>query len=187
MCGNTPSDEHQQTHCEEDIERFFAQLLCRYRSPIVNLAYQLLGDRDEAEDVAQDTFVQAFLHLKRFRGQSSLFTWLYRIAVNACRMRLRKRRPLPLSDVHRPDETGFDEQAWMLKQQVDEVLRRLPQPLREVLILREMHELSYEEIAQVLRIPVGTVRSRLFTARQRFAEMWKRTEGEVPEHKADAH
>ncbi len=174
--GETPSDQHQQPHGEEDIERFFAQLLCRYRSPIVNLAYQLLGDRDEAEDVAQDTFVQAFLHLKRFRGQSNLFTWLYRIAVNACRMRLRKRRPLPLPDVERSADSGFDEQVWILKQQVDEVLRRLPEPLREVLILREMHELSYEQIAQVLRIPVGTVRSRLFTARQRFAELWKQME-----------
>ena len=187
MRGESSGDEHQQPRCEEEAEQFFAQLLRRYRRPIVNLAYQLLGDHDEAEDVAQDTFVQAFLHLKRFRGQSSLFTWLYRIAVNACRMRLRKRRPLPLSDVHHPDEAGFDEQAWVLKQQVDEVLRRLPEPLREVLILREMHELSYEEIAQVLRIPVGTVRSRLFTARQRFAELWQETEGDLPEHKADAH
>ncbi|MDW8322349.1 MAG: sigma-70 family RNA polymerase sigma factor [Armatimonadota bacterium] len=64
----------------------------------------------------------------------------------------------------------------MLKQQVDEALSQLPEPLREVLILREMHELSYEQIAQVLRIPVGTVRSRLFTARQRFAELWREKE-----------
>ncbi|GIV16383.1 MAG: RNA polymerase sigma-H factor [Armatimonadota bacterium] len=180
MRGETSSDEHQQSHCEEDTEQFFAQLLRRYRNPIVNLAYQLLGDRDEAEDVAQETFVQAFLHLNRFRGQSSLFTWLYRIAVNACRMRQRKHRPLPLSDVQHPEDAGFDERAWVLKQQVDEVLCRLPDPLREVLILREMHELSYEEIAQVLQIPVGTVRSRLFAARQRFAELWKQMEGEAP-------
>lgn len=178
MCDKASREECMQPQCEEDTERFFAQLLRRYRNPIVNLAYQMLGDRDEAEDVAQETFVQAFLHLKRFRGGSSLFTWLYRIAVNACRMRLRKRRPLPLSDVQHPDDTGFDERAWALKQQVDEVLRQLPEPLREVLILREMHELSYEEIAQVLRIPVGTVRSRLFTARQRFAELWRAEETE---------
>lgn len=178
MHDEASCEEHVQPQCEENTEQFFAHLLRRYRNPIVNLAYQMLGDRDEAEDVAQETFVQAFLHLHRFRGQSGLFTWLYRIAINVCRMRLRKRRPLPLSDVQHPDDTGFDERAWVLKQQVDEVLRQLPEPLREVLILREIHEMSYEEIALVLRIPVGTVRSRLFTARQRFAELWRAEETE---------
>ncbi|MGC8785682.1 MAG: sigma-70 family RNA polymerase sigma factor, partial [Armatimonadota bacterium] len=85
VCDEESGKEYQQPLCEEDIEQLFAQLLRRYRNPIVNLAYQMLGDRDEAEDVAQETFVQAFVHLKRFRGQSSLFTWLYRVAVNACR------------------------------------------------------------------------------------------------------
>jgi len=90
-----------------------------------------------------------------------------------CRMCLRKRRPLPLPDALPSDEQGYDEQTWLLKQQVDDVLHQLPEPLREVLILREMHEMSYEEIAQTLGIPVGTVRSRLFAARQRFAQLWK--------------
>lgn len=159
MAQETPHEDIPKPPCADETEAFFAQLLCRYHTPIVNIAYQLLDDRDEAEDVAQETFVQAFLHLKRFRGQAGVFTWLYRIAVNACRMRLRKRRPLPLSAVPPPADEGFDEQAWLLKQQVDEALRQLPEPLHEILILREMHELSYEEIAQVLRIPVGTVRS----------------------------
>jgi len=178
VCDEASCNEQQQPFGEEDTERFFAQLLRRYRNPIVNIAYQLLGDRDEAEDVAQETFVQAFVHLKRFRRQSSLFTWLYRIAVNACRMRLRKKRPLPLLDEHRPENAGFDEAAWMLKQQVDETLRQLPEPLREVLILREMHELSYEQMAQVLGVPVGTVRSRLHAARQRFAQLWEQQQKE---------
>ncbi len=178
MHEEAPCEQHQQPLCEEDTEQLFAQLMRRYRQPLVNLAYQLLGDRDEAEDVAQETFVQAYLHLARFRGQSSLFTWLYRIAVNACRMRLRRRRPLPLTEEGRSLQDGriLDEQQWQLKQQVDEVMQQMPEPLREVLILREMHELSYEEIAEVLQVPVGTVRSRLFTARQRFAEIWRRTQ-----------
>lgn len=178
MEQETPFGDREKSPCAEETEKLFAQLLRRYRTPIVNLAYQMIGDRDEAEDVAQETFVQAFLHLKRFRGQSGIFTWLYRIAVNACRMRLRKRRALPLSEVPPTAGEGFDERTWLLKQQVDEVLRQMPEPLREVLILREMHELSYEEIAQVLQIPVGTVRSRLFTARQRFAQIWKEYETE---------
>lgn len=168
----------QPLSCEEETERLFADLLRRYRGPLVNLAYQLLGDRDEAEDVAQETFVQAYLYLQRFRGEANLFTWLYRIAVNACRMRLRKRRPVTLQNEPSAPDGAFDERTWIRKQRVDEVLRQLPEPLREVLILREIHELSYEEIAQVLGIPVGTVRSRLFTARQRFAERWKAEETE---------
>lgn len=176
MDGEAPCESHEQPCCDEETNQLFADLLRRYRSPIVNLAYQLLGDRDEAEDVAQETFVQAFLNLQRFRGRSSLFTWLYRIAINACRMRQRKKRAYPLQFDCRADDQGFDEQAWILKQQVDEVLRQLPDPLREVLILREMHELSYEEIARVLGIPTGTVRSRLFSARHRFAELWRETQ-----------
>lgn len=173
MAQETSSEATQEQPCAEETNQLFAQLLRRYRTPIVNLAYQMLGDRDEAEDVAQETFVQAFLQMHRFRGQSQWFTWLYRIAINACRMRLRKRRPLPLPDALPSDEQGFDEQTWLLKQQVDDVLHQLPERLREVLILREMHEMSYEEIAQTLGIPVGTVRSRLFAARQRFAQLWK--------------
>lgn len=157
-------------------DQLFAELLRRYRLPLVNLAYQLLGDRDEAEDVAQETFVQAFLHLQRFRNKANLFTWLYRIAVNACRMRLRRRRPLPLENEPSALDDAMDEHAWIRKHRVDEVLRQLPEPLREVLILREIHELGYEEIAQVLGIPIGTVRSRLFAARQRFAQLWKAEE-----------
>ncbi|MDW8322348.1 MAG: sigma-70 family RNA polymerase sigma factor [Armatimonadota bacterium] len=108
MDDGTCCEQHRRPFREEDTEHLFAELLRRYRNPIVNLAYQLLRDRDEAEDVAQETFVQAFLHLKRFRGQSSLFTWLYRIAVNACRMRFRKARPLPISYVCQPIERGLE-------------------------------------------------------------------------------
>ncbi|MGC8784463.1 MAG: sigma-70 family RNA polymerase sigma factor, partial [Armatimonadota bacterium] len=85
---------------------------------------------------------------------------------------------LPLLEEHCHENTGFDESAWLLKQQVDEALSRLPETLREVLILREMHELSYEQIAQVLRVPVGTVRSRLHAARRQFAQLWEQQQKE---------
>lgn len=155
----------------------FALLLQRYRNRIFNLAWQLLGDRDEAEDVAQETFLQAFEHLHEFRGESQISTWLYRIAVNACMMRLRQRKfvePLP-EDYEPVDEIDWRkvEEQILLKRRIDEVLTRLPENLRLVLILREIHELSYEEIAQVLSIPIGTVRSRLFEARKKFAQIWQ--------------
>jgi RNA polymerase sigma-70 factor (ECF subfamily) len=155
----------------------FSCLVERYRNRIVNLAWQLLGNRDDAEDAAQETFLLAFERLSDFRGESQFSTWLYRIAINICKMKMRQRKPVePLPEDYEPIEE-FDrrevESRILLKRQIDEVLARLPEPLRLVLILREMHELSYEEIAQTLSIPVGTVRSRLFEARKKFAQIWR--------------
>lgn len=161
--------------CSGDLEAF-NELVKRYRNRIFNLAWQLLGDRDEAEDVAQEVFLHAFEHIGDFHYSSQVFTWLYRIAVNACKMRFRKRRPIePLSDESETYTNDWQEieKQWILKRQIDIALSRLPENLRFVLVLREMHELSYEEIAQVLGIPIGTVRSRLFEARKRFAQIWR--------------
>lgn len=160
--------------CSGDLEAF-NELVKRYRNRIFNLAWQLLGDRDEAEDVAQEVFLHAFEHIGDFRYSSQVFTWLYRIAVNACKMRLRKRRPIEPLDECEPCDIDWQEveKRWILKRQVDIALSRLPEKLRLVLVLREMHELSYEEIAQVLSVPVGTVRSRLFEARKKFAQIWR--------------
>jgi len=163
--------------CRSGDAEAFAQLVRKYRDRIFNLAWQLLGNRDDAEDVAQETFLQAYEHLHQFRGESPIFPWLYRIAVNACMMKLRQRKFVePLPDDHEPaDEIDWHEveERVLLKQRIDRVLARLPENLRLVLILREVHQLSYDEIAQVLSIPVGTVRSRLFEARKKFAQIWR--------------
>jgi RNA polymerase sigma-70 factor (ECF subfamily) len=164
-----------------DLEAF-AQLVQRYRNRIFNLAWQLLGNRDDAEDVTQETFLQAFEHLSEFRGEAQMLTWLYRIAVNACKMKMRQRRfiePLP-EDFEPAEEIDWSavEERWLLKRKIDTVLAKLSEPLRLVLVLREMHELSYEEIASVLGIPVGTVRSRLFEARRKFAQIWREIFGD---------
>ncbi|MEZ8221494.1 RNA polymerase sigma-70 factor, ECF subfamily [Candidatus Fervidibacteria bacterium JGI MDM2 JNZ-1-D12] len=163
--------------CRTGDEEALAQLVQRYRDRIFNLAWQLLGNRDDAEDVAQETFLHAFEHLHEFRGESQIFTWLYRIAVNLCMMRLRQRKFLePLPEDYEPaDEIDWQKvgERILLKRRIDKVLVCLPEQLRLVLVLREMHELSYEEISQVLSIPIGTVRSRLFEARKRFAQIWR--------------
>jgi RNA polymerase sigma-70 factor (ECF subfamily) len=111
-----------------------------------------------------------------------MLTWLYRIAVNACKMKMRQRRfiePLP-EDFEPAEEIDWNavEERWLLKRKIDTVLAKLSEPLRLVLVLREMHELSYEEIASVLGIPVGTVRSRLFEARRKFAQIWREMFGD---------
>lgn len=169
------SDNELVAKCRSGDLEAFDELVKRYRNRIFNLSWQLLGDRDEAEDVAQEVFLHAFEHMGDFRYSSQVFTWLYRIAVNACKMRLRKRRPIEPLDECEPCDIDWHEveERWILKRQVDIALSRLPEKLRIVLVLREMHELSYEEIAQVLSVPVGTVRSRLFEARKKFAQIWR--------------
>ncbi len=176
------SDSDLLALCRIGDEEALAQLVRRYRDRIFNLAWQLLGNKDDAEDVTQETFLQAFEHLSDFRGDSQISTWLYRIAVNTCMMKLRQRKsvePLP-EDYELAEEIDWRsvEERILLKQQVDRVLARLPEPLRLVLVLREMHELSYDEVAQVLGIPVGTVRSRLFEARRKFAQIWRELFGQ---------
>jgi RNA polymerase sigma-70 factor (ECF subfamily) len=152
----------------------FGILLNRYRDRIINLAYQLLRNRDDAEDVAQEVFTKAFTSIRSFRAESQLFTWLYRITLNLCLER--KRRAKPHENYEEQDligaSAGCAEQVGT-NLAVQEVLAALSPPLQAVLILREMHDLSYEEVAAVLNIPVGTVRSRLSEGRRKFKEQWK--------------
>lgn len=182
-CDDQGDEEAPLAHARGGNVDVFAELIRRYRDRIFNLAWQLLGDRDDAEDVAQETFLRAFEHWHEFRGDAQVFTWLYRIAINACKMRLRQRRFVELlPDDHEPaDEINWRdvEERWLLKRRIDAVLSRLPEPLRLVLLLRELHDLRYDEIAKVLNIPVGTVRSRLFEARKRFAQIWGEMFGDV--------
>jgi RNA polymerase sigma-70 factor (ECF subfamily) len=176
------SESELLARCRTGDLEAFAQLVQRYRNRIFNLAWQLLGNRDDAEDVAQETFLHAFEHLSEFRGDAQMLTWLYRIAINACKMKMRQRRfiePLP-EDFEPAEEIDWSEveERWLLKRKIDAVLAKLSEPLRLVLVLREMHELSYDEIASVLCIPVGTVRSRLFEARRKFAQIWREMFGD---------
>jgi len=153
-------------------EAAFTWLLERYRSRAVRLAAQVLHRPDEAEDAAQEAFIRAFRGIRTFRGESRFNTWLYHIVLRVCLDRRRLKRwdsevqwddTLPLAA---PPDAG---DTRML---VRALLDRLSPPMRAALVLREMEGLDYEEIAHVLDIPVGTVRSRLNTARTRFREMW---------------
>jgi RNA polymerase sigma-70 factor (ECF subfamily) len=158
-----------------------AELVADHQRMVVQLAMNLLGDRDEALDVSQEVFLRVFRTIHRFRGQSSLRTWIYRIAVNQARNRYRfwRRR-------HRADQVSLDAhvaahgeflsggEAWPdqmlarkeLAARLEGALDRLPFDQRSVIILREVDGLSYEEIAYSLGVAVGTVKSRLTRARQ---------------------
>jgi RNA polymerase sigma-70 factor (ECF subfamily) len=150
----------------------FSELVCIHADGIRNVIYRLYGDTQLAEDAAQETFIQAWLHLSSYRPQTSLRNWLYRIAVNAATDMLRKEKrilphaleDLPLKDPQPGPEALFsrEERAALIQKAV----LSLPDACRAVLVLREYEELSYQEIADALEIPVGTVMSRLNYARK---------------------
>ena len=159
----------------------FADLVAEHQRMVVQLAMNLLGDRDEALDLSQEVFLRVFRTIQRFRGQSSLRTWIYRIAVNQARNRHRfwRRR-------HRADQVSLDEHVAAygeflssngatpdrilaqkeLAERLQSALDRLPFDQRTAIVLREVDGLSYDEIAFSLGVAVGTVKSRLTRARQ---------------------
>jgi RNA polymerase sigma-70 factor, ECF subfamily len=155
-------------------EAAFDELVERHRARIYGLVCRLVGV-GEAEDLAQDAFVAAYKSLPSFRGDSAFGTWLYRIAIHTCSHHLRRKRPDSLElDEREPDERREgDPEARAMQRELQGVVRRaingLPYKLKTVVVLRDMHGMSYEEIAGAVGCPIGTVRSRLHYASQRLA------------------
>jgi RNA polymerase sigma-70 factor (ECF subfamily) len=159
----------------------FDLLVLRYQHKVVKLVARLLRDPTEAEGVAQEAFVKAYRALASFRGDSAFYTWLYRIAVNTARnaMASRQRRPLDYeADLSETEQSAVASrmshsdtpEATALSDEIHATVNRavadLPEDLRTAIILREIEGLSYEEIAAAMDCPVGTVRSRIFRARE---------------------
>jgi len=158
----------------------FDVLVLKYQNKIIQLIYRYVHDPDEAKDVAQDAFIKAYKAIGRFRGDSAFYTWLYRIAINTAKNHLVAggRRP-PRSDIDAQDAeqyegaTGLKEYATPerlllrdeIQQAIASAIDELPDDLRTAITLRELEGLSYEEIAQTMDCPIGTVRSRIFRAR----------------------
>lgn len=153
----------------------FEGLVHRYQDRLYAAMFQVVGSAEEAEDVVQDAFVRAFLKLHTFQNNSQFFTWLYRIAFNSALSRIRRRRGTTSLDQTREvlgeEPSGGDEapDARLLQdERIDMVrtaLRRLSDDHRAILVLREMEDHAYEQIAEILEISIGTVRSRLSRAR----------------------
>jgi len=179
-------------------ERAFNDLVRAYERRVFGLVLRMLGQRAEAEDLTQEVFVQVFKAIGTFRGESKLSTWIYRIAVNLCKNRakyLRVRhageqdqlddvaerlppsqaRHANVAQVDRPDEA-------VAGRQVEEIVRRsiaeVDESFRECLILCDVEELPYEEIAEITQLPVGTVKSRIFRGRAQLRELVERKLGE---------
>jgi RNA polymerase sigma-70 factor (ECF subfamily) len=154
----------------------FSELVCLHAEGVRNVVYRLYGDAHLAEDAAQETFIQAWLRLASYRPQTSLRNWLYRIAVNAATDMLRKEKrilpqaleDLPLQDPQPGPEAHFSREERTAL--IQKAVLSLPDACRAVLMLREYEGLSYQEIADTLDIPVGTVMSRLNYARKLLRE-----------------
>jgi RNA polymerase sigma-70 factor (ECF subfamily) len=156
----------------------YGQLVERFQDRLYNAMLQVVNSHDEAEDVVQDSFVQAYIKLDTFQGNSKFFTWLYRIAFNNALSRQRRKRS-DLSIEQSREITGSDpedrlespEEPLLREERVALVHRALDllsQEHRAILVLREMEDLAYEEIAEILGINIGTVRSRLSRARSQL-------------------
>ena len=162
-------------------KKAFDILVIKYQHKLAKLVTPYVRDRDDVLDVVQESFIKAYKALPRFRGESAFYTWLYRIAINTAKNYLtaQSRRP-PRSDVDAADAEYYDggsilhdnstPEAAMsrqeIKQAIDRAIANLPEELKTAVTLREFEAMSYDEIAEVMDCPVGTVRSRIFRARE---------------------
>lgn len=174
------SDEELVKRASKGDSRAFDLLVKKYQHRIFALISRYVRDQDEVQDVAQEAFIKAWRALPRFRGDSQFYTWLYRIAVNTAKNHLvaRGRRP-PNSDIDAEEAEQFissgglhdsgTPESILMSQQLAEVIAEaieaLPSELRTAVTLREFEGLSYEDISVIMECPVGTVRSRIFRAR----------------------
>ena len=147
----------------------FTELVCRHQASIVSLTYRMCGDLRLAEDAAQEAFVRVWQNLNNYKPQYAFRSWLYRIATNAALDFLRRERPTTELDTLALADPGITPERSVEDNQravhVRRAIAQLSEPLRVVLVLREYQELTYQEIADTLDIPVGTVMSRLNSAR----------------------
>lgn len=174
------TDQQLVERVQKGDKRAFDLLVLKYQHKMISVVSRYIHDSHEVYDVVQEAFIKAYRALGNFRGDSQFYTWLYRIAINTAKNYLvsRGRRPPAtdvdvvdaeyysgsdlLKDVDTPENNLFRDE---LKAEVDRAMRELPEDLRTAVTLRELEGLSYEEIADVMGCPVGTVRSRIFRAR----------------------
>ncbi len=168
----------------EGDERAFREILERYRQKILAICLRMLRNSTEAEEAAQDSFVKIYLHLKDFDPQRGFMAWAAGITINECRDRLRsrarfKRRFREITDTDMdqtqvPADISYEKKRHV--EAVENAVEKLPEKLKEVLVLRAYADHSYEEIARVLKIRIGTVMSRLYRARTKLTDMLERGE-----------
>lgn len=166
-----PSDADLVRRFVAGDERSFQSLVERHERRVYNLAYRILGRREDARDATQDVFLACYRRLGTFRGEAAFTTWLHRIAVNACYDVLRKRGPEHPGGEEPPEPPPMPDHSDQAIAAVDvqRALLTVPIEFREVLVMHDVQGFAYEEVAQMLSIPLGTVKSRLHRARVALA------------------
>jgi RNA polymerase sigma-70 factor (ECF subfamily) len=184
-----PDDHRLIADCLQGRTAAFGELVRRYQDRLYHCVYRLVDNAEDAQDVVQDAFLNAYQSLDRFKGDSQFFTWLYRIAFNTSISLKRKQRvvlalktsrtgsgasePLDPSESSRPD---YPLEKADQERRVQRALNRLSPEHRAVLILKDMEGQKYEAMAEILQVPVGTVRSRLHRARLELRKLLQREE-----------
>lgn len=179
--GERETDQLLVKRVQKGDKRAFDLLVGKYQHKIVSLISRYVSDHAEALDVSQEAFIKAYKAIGRFRGDSAFYTWMYRIAINTAKNHLvsQSRRP-PSSDVDAQDAEQFQvdtrlkdrgsPEHELLKEEIErtihDAISELPDDLRVAITLREMEGMSYEDIATTMDCPIGTVRSRIFRARE---------------------
>jgi len=162
-------------------ERVFSELLKRHKEKVRNIIYITLSNTDGVDDIAQEVFITVYRHLKSFRFESQFTTWLYRITINKCKDHLRKKNIrsifLPLKD----EEPVFESinEDTDIKHIVRNAIATLPDKLRIPLVLKDLEGFSYQEIADTMECEIGTVKSRIFRAREALKKILKPLEKEL--------
>lgn len=185
--GDREIDQQLVERVQHGDKHAFDLLVIKYQRKLARLLSQFIRDAAEVEDIAQETFIKAYRALPSFRGDSAFYTWLYRIGINTAKNFLvsqGRKVPTTVNEFDNEDAENFEEAGKLrevstpeselmskqIAQTVNQSLDTLPEELRTAIILREIEGLSYEEIATIMNCPIGTVRSRIFRAREAIAE-----------------
>lgn len=184
--GDREIDQQLVERVQNGDKHAFDLLVAKYQRKLTRLLSQFVRDPAEVEDVAQEAFIKAYRALPSFRGDSAFYTWLYRIGINTAKNYLvsQGRKAPTLQGVDTEDAENFEEGGTLrnmhtpeselmskqIAQTVNQTLEQLPEELRTAIVLREIEGLSYEEIANIMECPIGTVRSRIFRAREAISE-----------------
>lgn len=184
--GDREADQALVERVQAGDQEAYGLLVTKYQRKLMRLISRLVRDPAEVEDVAQETFIKAYRALPNFRGDSAFYTWLYRIGINTAKNWLvaNGRRTPTSTEVDSEEAESYEEgdllrdvdtpERLMMSRQIADTVNaavdKLPEDLRTAITLREIDGLSYEEIAQMMGCPIGTVRSRIFRAREAIAE-----------------
>lgn len=182
--NSAPSDEDLILQFQNGNVYAFEQIVTRYKDQLVNFAYRFLGDLEDAEDIVQETFLRVFRKKNAYKNVAKFSTWIYTITGNLAKTELRKRKRRKLLSI---STLGFEDKDFELpdtkkgpEENVDDLLKdsviqkainRLPEKFKEVIIFRDLQELSYEEISTIGKIPLGTVKSRVNRGRLKLQEL----------------